>query len=63
MILGIILFIIGIISVIYLSKIKFNRKLLITLGIILGVLLSIYGLILIIQPDDFIIYTKTTISN
>jgi uncharacterized membrane protein YhaH (DUF805 family) len=59
---GIILLAIGLFLIIYLAKIKLQRKILAKVGIVLGVLLMIYGLILFIQPDDYIEFTKTTIS-
>ena len=60
--LGIILFIIGVITAIYLANVKLNKKLLKQAGIIFAILLSIYGLIQLLQPDDYIKFTKTTIS-
>ena len=60
--LGIILFIVGIILAIYLSNLKFKKKVLRQFGIAFAVIIAIYGLIQIIQPDDYIKFTKTTIA-
>ena len=60
--LGILLFIIGAVFALYLANIKFKKKFLKKLGIFLGVILALYGLILLIQPDDYIKFTKTTVS-
>lgn len=60
--LGITLFIIGVITAIYLANVKFNKKVFKQVGIIFAILLSIYGLIQLLQPDDYIKFTKTTIS-
>ncbi len=46
----------------YFSKVKLEKKILQKLAIIIGILLLIYGVILIIQPNEYIVYTKTTIS-
>jgi len=59
---GIVLFIIGSIMTLYFSKVKLEKKILQKLAIIIGILLLIYGVILIIQPNEYIVYTKTTIS-
>ncbi len=59
---GIILLIIGLILTIYLANIKLRKKFLTKIGIVVGILLIVYGLILSIQPDDYIKFTKTTIS-
>ena len=61
--LGILLIIIGVFLVIYLANIKIKKRFLSNLGIVFGILLLIYGLILAMQPDDFVVYTQTTISN
>ncbi|MEA3553579.1 MAG: hypothetical protein U9R39_04130 [Campylobacterota bacterium] len=60
--LGILLFIIGVVLVVYLANIKIKKRFLSNVGIVFGILLLIYGLILSMQPDEFIVYTKTTIS-
>jgi len=60
--LGILLFIIGLALVLYLANIKIKKRFLSDIGIVFGILLLIYGLVLAMQPDDFIVYTKTTIS-
>ena len=58
----IILFIFCIALVLYLANIKFKKSFLSKVGIIFGILLVLYGLILFMQPDEYIVYTKTTIS-
>jgi len=60
--LGIILFIVGSTLILYLANIKFRKNFLSKVGIIFGILLVVYGLILSIQPKEYIVYTKTTIS-
>jgi len=59
---GIILFIIGSILTLYFSKIKIQKDIIQKFGIIIGILLLIYSVILMIQPNEYIVYTKTTIS-
>jgi len=59
---GIILFIIGFISTIFFLQITQKKELLKKLAIVISILLFIYGLILIMQPKDYIKFTKTTIS-
>ena len=59
--LGILLFTIGAVLLVYLLNIKFKRKVLSKIGVVLGVLFLLYGVILLIQPDEYIVYTKTTI--
>jgi len=61
---GIILFIIGAIIALYLSKVKIEKSLLTKVGVTLGILMALYGLILIIQPEDdkYVKFTETTIS-
>ncbi|MCK5111089.1 MAG: hypothetical protein KAQ94_06170 [Arcobacteraceae bacterium] len=61
--LGILLLAIGSIIAFYLTKIKIEKKFLTKLGIVFGILLALYGLILLVQPDDYIKFTKTTISS
>jgi len=62
--LGIILFIIGSALTLYFSKIKIEKRFLAEIAIVVGIALSIYGLILIVQPaeNDYVKFTKTTIS-
>ncbi len=62
---GIILFILGAILALYLSKVKIEKTFFTKAGMILGVLMALYGLILVIQPseDEYVKFTKTTISD
>lgn len=62
--LGIILFIIGAILALYLSKVKIEKSFLTKIGTLVGILMVLYGLILIIQPneDEYVKFTETTIS-
>jgi len=60
--LGIALLLVGLVLVLLLANIKFQKKVLSKVGIIIGILFVIYGLILSIQPTEYIKYTKTTIS-
>ncbi len=48
----------------YFSKIKIEKRFLTEIAIVVGIALSIYGLILIVQPaeNDYVKFTKTTIS-
>ena len=59
---GIILFIIGAVLALYLSKVKIEKTFLTKVGTTLGVLMLLYGLILMIQPseDEYVKFTKTT---
>lgn len=61
---GIILFVMGVILITLLLKVKFTKDMVKNVGVVVGVLFVLYGLILIVQPNDdnFIQYTKTTIS-
>lgn len=59
--LGIILFVIGSALVLYLSNINYKKIFLKRVGIFLGVLVLLYGLILIAQPKDYVKFTETTI--
>jgi len=59
---AIILFIIGSILTLYFSKIKFQKTVLKNIGVVVGILLIIYSIILMVQPKEYIVYTKTTIS-
>ncbi len=60
--LGILLLAIGSILTVYLTNIKLKKRFLTKLGVFFGILLILYGLILLVQPDDYIEFTKTTIS-
>jgi len=60
--LGIVFLVIGLVLILLLANVKFQKKVLSKIGIIIGILFLIYGLILSIQPNDYIKYTKTTIS-
>ena len=60
--LGLILFAIGAILTIYLANVKFKKRILKRIGIIFGILLTLYGLIQLLQPDEYIKFTKTTVS-
>lgn len=56
------LLVIGLALILLLSNLKFKKQVLSKIGIIIGVLCMVYGLILAIQPVEYIKYTKTTIS-
>jgi hypothetical protein len=60
--LALILLVIGLVLILLLAKIKIEKQIISKIGIVIGILFCIYGLILLIQPDDYIKYTKTTIS-
>ena len=47
----------------YLANVKLKKQFLKNIGIILGILLMVYSVILLLQPNDFIVYTKTTIQD
>jgi len=59
---GILLFIVGVVLIIYLSNIKYKKRFMKKIGIIFGILLVLYSIITIIQPDEYIVFTKSTIS-
>ena len=59
---GILLFIVGAALIVYLSNIKYKKRFMKNVGIIFGVLLVLYGIIITIQPDEYIKFTKTTIA-
>jgi len=59
---AIIFLVIGLVLVLLLAKVKFQKKILSQIGIGLGILFLLYGLILSLQPKEYIKYTKTTIS-
>lgn len=60
--LGIIILVVGLILIFALAKLSFNKRILNNIGIVFGILLVVYGMILIIQPNDdtYIQTTKTT---
>ncbi|MEA2050401.1 MAG: hypothetical protein U9O56_06710 [Campylobacterota bacterium] len=60
--LGILLLVFGAFLALYLSKVRFKKQFLNNIGIAIGILLVVYGLILSVQPDNYIEFTKTTIS-
>jgi Ca2+/Na+ antiporter len=57
-----ILIIIGSVLFFLLSNIKLQKKVLKTIGVVFSLALVVYGLILLVQPNEYIQYTKTTIS-
>lgn len=60
---GIILFILGSLLALYLSKVKIEKTFLTRFGTVIGILMLLYGLVLMIQPkeDTYVKFTKTTI--
>jgi len=60
---GIILFILGSLLALYLSKVKIEKTFLTRIGTVIGILMLLYGLVLMIQPkeDTYVKFTKTTI--
>jgi hypothetical protein len=60
--LALILLSVGLGLIILLTKIKIEKQFITKIGITIGILFFLYGIILLIQPDDYIKYTKTTIS-
>lgn len=62
--LGIILFLIGSALILYLVKIDFEKEVLKRIGIAIGVLMLLYGLVLIVQPseDKYVKFTESTVS-
>jgi xanthine/uracil/vitamin C permease (AzgA family) len=60
---GIILFILGLLLIAVLLKIKFTKDIIKNIGIFVAIIATIYGLILMVQPneDTYFTYTKTTI--
>ncbi|MBT7117816.1 MAG: hypothetical protein HN901_05605 [Campylobacteraceae bacterium] len=60
--LGIILIGIGLIAIFYFANLKFKKRVLKKAGIFIGIIIFLYGLIQLVQPDDYIKFTKTTIS-
>ena len=61
---GIILFIIGLVLITLLTNTKFNKNTVKNIAIVFATLLTLYGVILMVQPNDdkYFDYTKTTIS-
>jgi hypothetical protein len=61
---GVLLFVIGLLLALYLLKIKFEKKILTNIGIVVAVLFVLYGLILMVQPsdDEYVKFTKSTVS-
>ena len=59
---AILLFLVGTALIIYLSNIKYKKRFIKIVGIISGILLVLYSIIILIQPDEYIVFTKSTIS-
>lgn len=61
---GILLIAIGIGLSLYLLNIKWEKKILKNIGIVVGFFMLLYGLILVVQPsdDEYVKFTKTTIA-
>lgn len=62
--LGILLFLIGAALIIYLVKIEFEKEVLKRIGIAVGILMLLYGLVLVVQPneDRYVKFTQSTIA-
>lgn len=62
--LGIILLLIGLVLIAFLLRIDVDKKFLKNAGVVLGFFIIVYGIILIVQPNDdnYIKSTKTTTS-
>lgn len=62
--LGIIALIVGVLLILLLAKLSFDKKILKNFGIAFGFILIVYGIIQIIQPseDTYVQTTKTTTS-
>jgi len=56
------LLVIGLVLILLLSNLKIKKQVLSKIGIVIGILFLLYGTILLIQPKEYIKYTKTTIS-
>ena len=56
------LLVIGLVLILLLSNLKFKKQVLSKIGIVIGILFPLYGTILLMQPKEYIKYTKTTIS-
>ena len=61
---GIILFVIGVIVITYLARVKFDKSVIKNVGIFISIILILYGLVLMVQPSDdkYFDYTESTIS-
>jgi len=61
---GIILFIVGLALITLLTNTKFNKDTIKNILIFVASILTLYGIVLMIQPNDdkYFDYTKTTIS-
>ncbi|MEA3353498.1 MAG: hypothetical protein U9Q33_06765 [Campylobacterota bacterium] len=61
---GLLLFLTGSALILYLMKIDFEKEVLKRIGVLVGILMLLYGLILVVQPseDEYVKFTKTTIS-
>ncbi len=59
---GLILFILGLVLALYLLNVSLNKLFIKRVAIIISLLMLLYGLILVVQPDDYIEFTKTTIA-
>jgi hypothetical protein len=62
---GIILFIIGLVLLTLLLRVEINKTVIKNIAVAIAILLSIYGVILMVQPseDKYFDYTKTTVTN
>ena len=62
---GIILFILGLVLLTLLLRVEINKQVIKNIAVSIAILLSIYGVILMVQPneDKYFEYTSTTISN
>jgi len=62
---GIILFILGLVLLTLLLRVEINKQVVKNIAVAIAVLVSIYGLILMVQPneDKYFEYTQTTISH
>lgn len=60
---GIILLLIGLALAFYLLNVHFQKRVLKNIGVVVAVLMMIYGLILTLQPDEdeYVKFTKSTI--
>ncbi len=61
---GIIVFLAGLLLAFYLLNVHFQKRVLKNIGVVVGILMVIYGLIMMLQPSDdkYVKFTKTTIS-
>jgi hypothetical protein len=62
---GIILFIIGLVLLTLLLRVEINKTVIKNIAVAIAVLLSLYGVVLMVQPseDKYFEYTKTTVTN